>query len=159
MFLTVALKEGTFVVDPGFGALAARVPVPLAERAEARSGKEVHRLVRDGRFWIMRAQTEKVVDTWSSTLEEEMPVDFEMGNHFTSTHPQSQFVNRITMRALIPDGRVGVMNRDVTIRRGDQVVQQELGDRRALRALLAEYFGFDLPEVEQLRVPTIPEWP
>ena len=29
MFLTVPLPEGTFVVDPGFGSLAPRVPVPL----------------------------------------------------------------------------------------------------------------------------------
>jgi len=27
-----------------------------------------------------------------------------------------------------------------------------------LRALLARHFGFDLPEIEQLRVPSIPEW-
>jgi N-hydroxyarylamine O-acetyltransferase len=159
MFLTVALKEGTFVVDPGFGALAPRVPVPVEEGSEARSGKEVHRLGRDGRFRVMRVQTDKLVDAWFSTLEEEeATADFEMGNHYTSTHPDSQFVNRIMMRALTPDGRVGVMNRDVTIRRGDQVVSEQLADRRALRALLAEYFGFDLPGVEQLRVPSIPEW-
>jgi len=24
--------------------------------------------------------------------------------------------------------------------------------------LLIEYFGFDLPEVERMRVPSIPEW-
>src|SRR5689334_18703916 len=29
MFLTVALPEGRFVVDPGFGGLAPRMPVPL----------------------------------------------------------------------------------------------------------------------------------
>ena len=32
------------------------------------------------------------------------------------------------------------------------------GLRAALRALLVEHFGFDLPEVEQLRVPSIVEW-
>ena len=34
----------------------------------------------------------------------------------------------------------------------------ELADRTALRELLAEHFGFDLPEVERLAVPAIPEW-
>jgi N-hydroxyarylamine O-acetyltransferase len=33
-----------------------------------------------------------------------------------------------------------------------------LADRSALRALLAEHFGFDIPEVETLLVPGIPEW-
>src|SRR5450755_1092150 len=42
MFLTVPLPEGTFVLDPGFGALAARIPVPLMDAAEARTGHEMH---------------------------------------------------------------------------------------------------------------------
>src|SRR4029079_725996 len=35
MMLSVDVPEGRFVVDPGFGALAPRVPVPLADRREA----------------------------------------------------------------------------------------------------------------------------
>ena len=62
------------------------------------------------------------------------------------------------MRALTADGRVTVMNRDVTILRGHTPQSLQLADRAALRALLIKYFGFDLPEVEQLRVPSIPEW-
>jgi N-hydroxyarylamine O-acetyltransferase len=33
-----------------------------------------------------------------------------------------------------------------------------LADRLALREFIVRYFGFDLPEIEQLKVPTIPEW-
>jgi N-hydroxyarylamine O-acetyltransferase len=159
MFLTVLLAEGTFVVDPGFGAQAPNVPLALEDRATSRSEEETHWLVRDGRYWVLRVRTgEKTVDAWVSTLEEENPVDFEMGNHFTSTHPNSPFVNRIMMRALNAGGRVTVMNRDVTIQRGNRADSSVLADRPALRALLVEHFGFDLPEVESLRVPSIPEW-
>jgi N-hydroxyarylamine O-acetyltransferase len=90
--------------------------------------------------------------------ERDYVVDFEVGNHYTSTHPDSPFVNRIMMRALMADGRVTVMNRDVTILRGHTRQTLQLADRAALRALLTKYFGFDLPEVERLRVPSIPEW-
>lgn len=62
------------------------------------------------------------------------------------------------LRALTDDGRVSVMNRDVTIRCGAESQTMQLPDRGALRVLLAEYFGFDLPEVEDIRVPTIDEW-
>jgi N-hydroxyarylamine O-acetyltransferase len=34
----------------------------------------------------------------------------------------------------------------------------QLADRQALRALLAGHFGFDLPDVERLKVPMVPEW-
>jgi len=37
-------------------------------------------------------------------------------------------------------------------------VSTQLADRAALRALLVEHFGFDLPEVLHLRVPSIPGW-
>jgi N-hydroxyarylamine O-acetyltransferase len=159
MFLTVPLPEGTFVVDPGFGALAPRIPVPLIDGARASIDQETHWMARDGDDWVLRTQTgDKVVDCWVSTLERDNLVDFDVGNHYTSTHPDSPFVNRIMMRALTADGRVTVMNRDVTVLQGNTPHATQLADRAALRALLIKYFGFDLPEVKQLRVPSIPGW-
>ena len=60
--------------------------------------------------------------------------------------------------AVTDTGHVAVMNREVTIRSGDVSRTMQLADRSALRALLVEHFGFDLPEVEALRVATIDEW-
>lgn len=159
MFLKVALPEGNFIVDPGFGGLAPRVPVPLEDSAVVPVGHEAHWMVRDGPYWVLKAKAgDKVIDAWVSTLDRDNQVDFEVGNHFTATSPNSTFVNRIMMRALTQKGRVTLMNRDLTIWRGNKPYSTELADREALRALLIEYFGFDLPEVEHLRVPSIPEW-
>ena len=159
MFLTVPLADCTFVVDPGFGAFAPRVPVPLVEGAEAHADHETHWMVRDGHHWMLRSRTgDKTVDCWVAMLEEDNLVDFEMGNYVTSTFSGSPFVNRIMMRALTADGRVTVMNRDLTIWRDNTPHPAQLADRAALRALVVQHFGFDLPEVEHLRVPSIPEW-
>jgi N-hydroxyarylamine O-acetyltransferase len=159
MFLVVPLPEGRFVVDPGFGTLAPRVPVPLREGAAASSGPDTHRIVRDGGWRILRAQVgDTFVDAWASTLEPENAVDFALGNHYTSTFPESVFVNRVMMRALTADGRVTVLNRVVTVWRGREAHSTQLADRTELRAILNQHFGFDLPEVLQLRVPSIPEW-
>jgi N-hydroxyarylamine O-acetyltransferase len=162
MFLTVPLSDRTFVVDPGFGGLAPCDPVLLDDGAEPRDGEardERYWMVRDGGDWILRAkQGTKIVDAWVSTLEREVPVDFEVANHYTATHPASSFKNRLMMRAITSDGRVTVMNRDVTVWRGDEPRATRLADRGALRALLVDSFGFDLPEVERIQVPSIPEW-
>lgn len=91
-------------------------------------------------------------------MESDNALDFEMGNHFMATHPQSMLRHRLVLRALTPEGRVTVMNREATIWRDRQAQKFQLADRRALRALLQQYFGFDLPEVERLRVPAVPEW-
>lgn len=160
MFLTVPLPEGTFVVDPGFGSLAPRVPVPLVDGKQASIEGETHWMVRDAGHWVLRAQvrSDTPVDAWITTMEQDYPIDYEMANHYTSTHPASPFMNRILMRALTDDGRVTVMNRDATIWRGNTPHKFELEDRRALRGLLLEYFGIDLPEVEHMRVPGVAEW-
>lgn len=160
MFLTVSLPEGTFIADPGFGPWSARVPIPLAQRAMVRNNSETHTVIRDadGRWVLHVEMPERAMDAWVSTLEEENLVDFEMGNHFTATHASSAFVNRIMLCARTEWGRVTVMNRDAILWRGAEAQQVELADRAQLRALLAAHFGFDLPEVEQIRVPSIPEW-
>ncbi len=159
MFLSVPLPEGTFVIDPGFGALAPRLPVPLLDGVQVRAGAETHWMHRDGGHWLLRTRTHgRDVDGWISTLEQDNLVDFEMANHYTATHPASPFVNRLLLRALTGDGRVSVMNRELNTWHGDVLQATQLADRRALRALLVAQFGFDLPQVEQLRVPSVPEW-
>jgi N-hydroxyarylamine O-acetyltransferase len=158
MFLSVPLAEGRYVVDPGFGGLAPGVPVPLVERVEA-PADATHWMARDGDRRVLRARTAgRIVDCWVSSFEAEDPVDFEVGNHYTATHMASPFVNRLMLRAVTRDGSVSVMNRDVTHVRATRSNASQLADRAALRVLLKTHFGFDLPEVESMRVPAIEEW-
>ena len=158
MFLTVTTNGVRYVVDPGFGPFASRLPLPL-DGTGVPANAPTHRMTREGDHWMLHATRDGAeIPAWVSTLEAENPIDLEMANHFTATHPVSLFVNRILASAVTPDGRVNVMNRDVTHLRGGVAATAELPDRAALRALLGEHFGFDLPEVENLRVPGIPDW-
>ena len=159
MFLTVETESTRYVIDPGFGLLAPRLPIPLVDRADAPVDGEMQWMVRDGDYWVLRARRgDEIVNAWASTLEGDNPMDFEVANHFQATHPSSAFTSRVMLRALTSDGYVSAMNRDVTIRGKDGKRSVQLADRRALRELVVQYFGFDLPEIEQLRVPSIPEW-
>ena len=156
MFLTVKIDGQTYVVDPGFGSIGPSGPVLLGGDASPQAG---HVMAREGNGWVLRARrADGWADAWVSDLEESPPIDFEVSNHFTATHPSSPFVNRLMLRALIPGGYVGVMNQTVTTHLGGTALTSELGNRAALRALLVARFGFDLPEVERLRVPMIPDW-
>jgi N-hydroxyarylamine O-acetyltransferase len=158
MFMTVAVGGATYVVDPGFGPFAARFPVPLMDTPP---GQATHWMRRDGNFWFHHVTREdrQPVAGWASTLEVENSLDFEVFNHYIATHPKSPFVNWIFLSAITPEGRVNVMNRKVTMLRGAaEPTATELADRAALRGLLRQHFGFDLPEVERLAVPAVPEW-
>ncbi|HEY1556639.1 MAG TPA: arylamine N-acetyltransferase [Kofleriaceae bacterium] len=151
MFLTA----GDLVLDPGFGGQAPATPLALDG---ASTGP--HRVVRDelGIALEMATADGGWQRLWVSTLEPDHPIDFEMANHFTATHPSSPFTQRLMARVVTADGRVSVMNRDVTTVRGGETTTRQLADRAELRALFAEQFGFDLPELLALRVPMIPEW-
>jgi len=158
MFMTVELPEGTFVVDPGFGGFGASFPVPL--ESGGGNGGASHWMARDGRYTILRLRRgNDVIDGWVTDLEEENhPIDFETGNHYTATHPDSPFRKIVMMSIVTPAGRTSVMNRDVTFHRGGDATTEQIPDRAAFRRLLVERYGFDLPEFDTLRIPAIPEW-
>lgn len=158
MFLTVEIDGRVVVLDPGFGGHAPLVPVPLLH-GEARDGGDLHRMVRQADEWELHAHISGIsTPLWSSTIQPAEPVDFVMANHFVSTFSESPFVTRLMLRAITPAARVSVMNREMTRRFDGSEEKGVIPSRAALRTLLADDFGFDLPEVEQLRVPTVPEW-
>jgi N-hydroxyarylamine O-acetyltransferase len=165
MFLVVTLPQGRFVVDPGFGGLAPRVPVPIVDRGidgegRGEGGHALAWLHRDDPYWVMRIVRGDVAsEGWVTTFDIDRPIDFELGNHYTATHPDSAFRQRLTLRAYVPGGRITVMNRELTRWVGDTPGEPEpLADRAALRAVVEEAFGIELPELETMRVPAVPEW-
>lgn len=159
MVLTVTIDGRSFVLDPGFGGHAPLVPVPVEDGFEVRDGSDCHRLVRRDGEWVLEAFVDgQFMPLWTSSLQRVEPIDFLMANHFVSTYPVSPFVTSLMLRAFSPRGRVSMMNRDLTVRDGRSVEKTVLTDRAALRSILATDFGFDLPEIDRLRVPSVPEW-
>jgi N-hydroxyarylamine O-acetyltransferase len=156
MLLVVRLGERDFIVDPGFGQ-APRLPLPLEDRAVVRDGHEVHHVVRDNGQWLLAAGDERAPQ-WTTSLAHDLPIDFEVSNHYTATHPQSGFVSNIFVRAWTQAGRVGLFNRDATLWREGKPEKHSIADRAGLRAFVAQNLGFDLPAIDTLRVPGIPEW-
>lgn len=159
MLLTVHLDGAIVIADPGFGGHGPLVPLPLVAGTEFHDGADCHAFVRDEEEWVLHARIDgRMVPLWTSTLEPQFPIDFAVANHYVSTFAESPFVTRLMLRAITPEGRTSVMNRDVTVRRGSEVTKFQLADRAALRALLKSDFGIDLPDVESMRVPSVPEW-
>ena len=146
MFLSV----GDIVLDPGFGAAAPQLPVPVDGTPAG-----LHRIVRDGNEIALEHDGKRM---WMSSFEHDIPIDFEMANHFTATHPASHFTQSIMMRAYVDGGQVRIRNREVTFVRGNETQTIQLDDRKQLRELVATHFGFDLPAIETIHVPSIADW-
>ena len=142
MLLRVDLETGPFLADVGFGGGGLVHPLPLEAGAELRTGPFAHRLAREGDAWVLQGRSGPGwIDQYAFTLEPQYPVDFEVANHYTSTHPQSAFVLNLTAQRSWPDRRAVLRNRElvVTDATGDSTTL--VRDPDHLLELLASEFG------------------
>ena len=112
MLNLVRLNGRDWIADPGFGPIQLRTPMPLElDRIETQEGMK-YRLIDGGRFGTMiQYREDEVWKNWYSfDMEHVWPVDVEMGNYFTSTHPEVYFTQaRIAVRT-IPFGKITLMD-------------------------------------------------
>ena len=86
------------------------------------------------------------VDICELTMEPMPPIDREVGNWFTSTHPRSHFRDRLMAARATGDGRITVLNRELTIRDRDGRAEiRAIADPDALLAVLDDHFGLRFP--------------
>ena len=158
MFLSVTIDGAVYVVDPGFGLFACPHPIPV-DGTPVPVSVPTHRLVREGDEWVL-CVTRNGGETraWISTMKEEYPVDFEMIQHHFITHPDSFYARNLVASAVMKDGLVNILNRDASVIRHGAVEPARLADRKELRLFVAEHFGFDLPELETMKVDGVRDW-
>ena len=104
-------------------------------------------------------------DTWHDivelTLEEMPPIDRIVANWYTSTHPQSHFKNRLLVARATQDGRLGLLNRDLSVRGADGVADKHaIESAEQLHQILDGRFGIRLAMADASRVWQLLEtWP
>jgi len=143
LFVRVEL-DTSWIVDVGVGAMSLTSALRLDTPEPQPTPHETRRLVREAGVMYHQVLFDGAwCDICEFTLEEMPPIDREVANWFTSAHPASSFKQRLVVARALPDGgRLGVLNRELTIRGRDG-----RADRRALEspdellAVLAEHFG------------------
>ena len=146
MLLRVDLPEGTYVADVGFGGGGLVHPMPLEEGASVRTGPFSHRLRCEDQLWVLQAAGhDGWIDLYAFTLEPQYPVDYEMANHYTSTHPRSAFVLNLTAQRSWSDRRSVLRNRELRVTTADGDTTTAVRDPEHLLALLAAEFDLAFP--------------
>jgi N-hydroxyarylamine O-acetyltransferase len=146
MLLLVELSEGAFAADVGFGAGGPVRALRLEPGREHWLGPMGHRFRREDGLWVLEGNTDGAwVDLYAFTLERQYPIDFEMANHFTSTHPRSGFVNSLTAQRLWPERRVILRNRELSVREGRVTEATTIRDPAHLLDVLERHFGLVFP--------------
>ncbi|MGD0394401.1 MAG: arylamine N-acetyltransferase [Acidimicrobiales bacterium] len=104
LLLRVVDDAGPWVADVGFGGGGLLDPVPLVAGIESEQSGWRYRLVEDGAELVLQTfQDDAWSDMYGFVPEPAVPVDIEVSNWFTATHPDSPFVTGVMAGARAPD--------------------------------------------------------
>ncbi len=151
MMLRVDLPEGPFLADTGFGNQTPTRPLAMTPDIEQTTPHEPMRLLPAGDELVLQA---RLVETWQTIYRisprPPLDVDYEVGNWFTATHPNSPFVDNLIVARPGPDGaRFTLFNGRVTARDAAGRAERSLLDSpAAIRTELAARFGLALTEAD-----------
>ena len=143
----VRLAEGSFIADVGFGGQTPTAPLRLEPGLEQATQHGAYRVSREGDVFELQL---KFNDSWEAlyrfTLEQQAPIDFEVGNWFTSTHPRSLFTQNLIACRVVRARRVNLFNVDLSVREADGRGEHRiLANARELAELLEDTMGIALP--------------
>jgi N-hydroxyarylamine O-acetyltransferase len=144
----VDLADGVYLADVGFGGHLLAGPVRLEREIEQTTPAATVRLVGKDPYFILQAllPVKGWQDLYSFTLEQALPIDYEVGNWFTSTSPKSRFYSDFLAERLTPESRLSVFNTKVTERHtSSETNQRILTNVREFAALLDEALGITPP--------------
>jgi N-hydroxyarylamine O-acetyltransferase len=147
MLLRVDLPDRQFLADVGFGGDGPLRPIPLDAAGEVQVGATSCRLRREGDLWVLQGNMGgDWTDLYAFNLERHFPADYEMANHYTSTHPQSRFVRNLIVQRSQRDRRIVLLNRDLMVRApGSATTASTLKDPEELLQALETHFGLSFP--------------
>ncbi|MEZ5832431.1 MAG: arylamine N-acetyltransferase [Dongiaceae bacterium] len=147
MVLRVALEEGVYIADVGFG-MSPTAPLRLEPEIEQQTPHEPFRLLQgDGHFTLQCKLKEKWVSFYRFDLQEQAPIDYQVANYYVSTWPTSHFVTSLIAARATPDGRYGMRNNRLSIHRQcGEDEQRTLTSAVVISAVLRDLFGIIVPD-------------
>ena len=144
MLLIVHMDGRDWLCDVGFG-VGLFEPAPM-DGEPVRQFAWSFRVGREGSLCVLQARRGgEWDDLYAFEPAARHPVDFEMGNWFTSTWPQSRFILTLTAQRSSPDVRRVLRNFTYVEDRGGEDITTRTIDRAELNPLLRDTFGLDVP--------------
>jgi N-hydroxyarylamine O-acetyltransferase len=148
MLLKVALPDGLYLADAGFGGQLLDAPLKLQADIEQSTTWGDWRLSHtEGAFSLAVRLPDDWRPAYIFSLDPQYPADYEMGSWFTASHPQSLFVNNLLAERLTADFRYSLFNHKLTERARDgTAMAHTLTSAAELAEVLDKLFDIELPE-------------
>ena len=152
MLLSVRVAGDEWLADVGFGTGGLLKPLPMRREDVSQQYSWRFRLLEEEGLWHLQSLREGVwQDLYVFTLEPYYAIDFEMANHYVSTHPASRFVQTLAVQRQSPDACYLLRNRELTVIEDGKSKMEQIDDDEALLAVLAERFGLSFPPGTRFR--------
>lgn len=150
MLLLVDLPDGRHIADVGFGGLTPTAPLAFRMDEEQATPNETYRLVaHNAEFMLQAAIAGAWEDVYLFSLQPQLPIDYEMGNWFTATRPNSMFQDNLLVTRPAPGERRTLFNRHFSRRRQAAPVERRvLRAREDYRQILRDEFGLAVAEAD-----------
>ena len=148
MLLKVDLAEGRYIADAGFGSWAMSGPLDLDREGEQQTPHGPFRIARHNEqlFDVQTIITGDWTTLYRFSLEEQLPMDYEVSNWFCSTHPESKFTTDLMAARLPPGKRLGLLNRRFSIHHPDgRTERRTLASVEEIADVLEQEFAISLP--------------
>jgi N-hydroxyarylamine O-acetyltransferase len=149
MALRVTIDGEPWLADVGFGSCMPGTPLRLLTDAPQPTAHEAFRIRPEGGSQMVEvSRGGDWLTLYELFPEPQLPVDYELANWYTATHPKSVFRENLLVSRVTPQARYGLLDGRLTVRRADGTVEQRLLDAAELEKVLAEVFG----------LPVAPDW-
>jgi N-hydroxyarylamine O-acetyltransferase len=150
MLLLVRVDGALWLCDVGFGGEGLLHPVPMDGETHGQFLNTYRVMDEKGLRVLQSFHHDAWEDLYAFVPEPRLPIDFEMANHYTSTHPESRFLKTLTAQLPGPEVRRILRNCGYAELRGNQVEGRELAPE-ALIPTLREVFGIQVPDGARFR--------
>lgn len=141
MVVRVRLDGRPWLADVGFGAAVPPRPLALDRAGPQPTPHESYRVARHGEAWQVAAL---IGDAWRTLyLFDDRPppaIDYEVGNWYTSTHPDSHFRHQLIAARTTADARYGLRDNRLTTRLVDGRIDRRYLTADEIERVLAEIF-------------------
>jgi len=106
----VTIEDQSWVVDLGFGAEAPLVPIPLVYNEPISFENQTYKLINDEVYGYILQNNPNGhwKNLYSFDLSPVFDIDIKLGNHYTSTHPDSFFTNDRIAALPIENGMISL---------------------------------------------------
>lgn len=147
MVLAVDIAGTRWLADVGFGGDTLLDPISFEGDEPVQQGAWAFRLVHDGDLrvlWGLRA--DGWLDLYSFTEEPQLPVDYEVANHYTSTWPRSPFVTKVIAQRSGLQERWMLIDDELRVERPDGTERWTVASHEERLSILAKRFELVFPD-------------